>query len=360
MSSSGAVKNLLLIVSLSARPLVLMSVLSAILLGVSTGATTVILEPSGVVFEATPTLVHSDPTASATGRVVTAGSMPYGVDTSGVAHIQTLTGSSACSGALLTSGQHVLTAAHCASADRQVVFEMPGGAITVGVTAAEAHPRWDGLTLHGFDVGILTLANEVDSAVPRYDVNQSLNDLGVTGVAVGYGQAGYGATGAAGGRGSQRAGLIEFEMTGLQANSITNTNTQLTADFDSGLTENDAFGQYFGLNDLGFGADEIGFSSGDSGGPTLIEVEGEWVIAGVASYRMRYANPHGGGATADVDNVSNHSWGEFSVAARVADPEVLSFIEPFTIDVASIPEPSSAILMALSLTVLLVRRHRRR
>lgn len=307
-----------------------------------------------------PVVMTSDTAGS--HQVVSGNS--FGVNTSGVGFIGGAGGGINCTGSLLGSGKHILTAAHCAGTGLQVTFDLPSGRITVPVSASAAHPGWDGQTLHGNDVAVLTLAAEVSSLVPRYDIQRGANALGLAGVFVGFGDSGLGTGGASLARGAQRTGLISYEANGLgELNSelaalITNNQTQLTADFDanSALVTNaslhDGFAVHFGRpSNLGFGADEIGFAPGDSGGPTFIGGQ----IAGVASYVVRL----NGAAVSDVNGIYDYSWGEFSVSTRLADPSIYGFVDTVLAASAPIPEPSEGVLVCLGLVAMLSRRHRR-
>ena len=312
-------------------------------------------------FEFVPTLVHSDAEDPSGGQVVASDAPVYGVDHRGVATLQNASGTTTCGGALLLGGEHILTAAHCAGTAQQASFEIGGDVVTVPVVDRALHPMYDGNVFHGYDVAVLSLDGEAPSDIPRYDVNRSLNDLGITGVAVGYGASGHGAAGATVTAGQKRAGLIEFEINAVQSSVIENAHTMLTADFDSGDPSSDAMALYYGLTpDLGFGDDEIGFAPGDSGSPVFQQQGSGWVIAGVASYLARVPAPDPLIPNADVDATKNGSFGEFSAAARVADPNVLGFVE----DVAGIngfspvPEPSSALLVLLGALGLFGRRRR--
>jgi hypothetical protein len=194
-------------------------------------------------------------------------------------------------------------------------------------------------------------------AVPRYELFTTPGgaELDREIVMVGYGKSGFGATGTSAlpglAEGTKRAGLNRWESFGLGslgAPDFADNDSQLTADFDSGIVANDAFSYFFGTTgpmplgdpmfdgDLGFGPEEVGLSVGDSGGPgfTLPDGEsGEYRIAGVASYTTRLSLTPGGlvtetsgGASSDITSSVNSSWGEFMGHARVADPGNLSFI----------------------------------
>ena len=74
------------------------------------------------------------------------------------------------------------------------------------------------------------------------------------------------------------------------------------------MAANDAYGVFFGINDLGLGDDEVNSASGDSGGPIFIDGK----IAGVTSWGFTPGTPP------DVLSGVNSSFGEFSSDARVS------------------------------------------
>jgi hypothetical protein len=90
-----------------------------------------------------------------------------------------------------------------------------------------------------------------------------------------------------------------------------NNGKQLVADFDNGLSQNDALGALVGITGLGLGSSEGLISKGDSGGPAFIGS----LVAGIASYTGRLS---ASGAVPDIDNTSNSSFGEVAVWQRVS------------------------------------------
>ncbi|MEM8944091.1 MAG: trypsin-like serine protease [Planctomycetota bacterium] len=293
-----------------------------------------------------------------------------GVDLSGVARlfldVDAAVGSGGlCSGSLIGGGDFLLTAAHCVTDEQgdlavidgidgnTATFETAVGTFQVEFSSddVEVHPEYNGDVRDGFDVAVIALGEVMPEDVARYELNSSIVNEAALHLAAGFGRSGDGNTGATLGAGLQRSGFNNFLTVGLPIGNITNQATQLTADFDSGLTENDAFGLFdealFGqsLNDainngLGLGEDEVGIAPGDSGGPTFIQGPAGVVIAGVHSYGLRLELL--GGATSDLDAELNSSFGEFYVDARVSNAELLSFIQA-----ATIPEPSTLAVMCL-------------
>ena len=341
------------------------------------------------------TIAWSDGVVNAVAKplIVTASSPPFGgdrladptdlnttsgLDLSGVARlfldVDPAPGSGgACSGSLLEGGQFVLTAAHCVTNEQGDPAVLDGGdgntatfftADGVVVAPFEAsditvHPQYNGDVRDGFDVAVIDLASVQPSGVARYELNDgSVNEANAH-LAAGYGQSGDGATGATIGAGQLRSGLNNFLATGLPVGQINNGQTQLTADFDSGSTPNDAFAVFgqalFGQplvdpfnSGLGFGADEVGIAPGDSGGPSFLIGPNGPVVTGVHSYGLRLELLNG--VSSDVDGFLNSSFGEFVVDARVADPQMLAFIRS-----VAVPEPT-ALWLVVAAAPLIVRR----
>lgn len=327
----------------------------------------------GLEISASPLIVTSSNGPAGGDKLTTPGVPAYGVNVDGVGRMfvdnnPAIGFGGLCSSSLLWTGQHILTAAHCVTdssgninvidgVDGNVVtFTTPTGVYNAPFTSSMVtkHPSYNGNVFAGYDVAIITLPSTLDPSVTRYSLNTSTTaDLNSTGIAVGFGQSGHGSTGTTIAAGTKRAGLNKFEDDGLPLPGITNNSTQLTADFDSGSSANDAF-PFFGLGsaDLGFGTDEVGTAPGDSGGPTFILDGGTPLIAGVHSYGLRLAFNTPGNPSSDVDGSLNASWGEFWVDARIADAAVLGWIQ------SVVPEPSSTVTLLAGIVMFAIRRRR--
>lgn len=290
-----------------------------------------------------------------------------GINHDGVAQLQIDTnpapGSvSLCTGSLLPTGMHILTAAHCVtdnggnvivgnSDPNLAIFETAGGNQSFAFNAAgvSVHPSYNGNLLNGFDVAVIKLLSAVPGSIPRYQIVGPSAFAASDGSKFGYGRGGHGSVGDTVGipsiPGIKRFGENRYESTGLGGlgvGGITNDDTQMTYDFDNGLPGNDAFNFFFGIADLGKGAgNEVSGAPGDSGGPTFVNDGGTMKVGGVSSYVLRLAFT-GGGGTSDIDGSLNSSFGEFAVDARVANASINSFING-----VAIPEPSPVIYVGL-------------
>lgn len=264
-----------------------------------------------------------------------------------------------CSGALLTTGIHVLTAAHCVTEEPDefpvpvdfepmlvlisgsVTFEGDFGTTVIDIVVSETavHPDWNGDLVRGNDVAILTLEREPPVEIERYDIDRDgSNDVFSVADKVGYGISGFGATGADSGDfpfGDKRNGLNKYDDThdtmwnalGLVPVDDYVPGAVLQYDFDNGKGKNDAFGFFFGNKDNGLGNDEVNSAPGDSGGPSRTSA----LITGITSYGVSLisCNPVGICRTSDVTpGVVDSSFGEFSGDTRVS--KYFSFIDDVT------------------------------
>ncbi|MEM9417445.1 MAG: trypsin-like serine protease [Planctomycetota bacterium] len=329
-------------------------------------------------YEARAHYVTSDGSGT---HVTTPGVNSFGLDHDGVGDLlfsDTSGSTFRCSGALIGGGQYILSAAHCFTdgAGTQTVtsasfsVDTPTGTVSATASTIDIHPMWNGQFFNGYDVAVLTLDTPLNlPGVPIYELNRNFgNELGVQSIKVGYGTSGDGNTGGTIASGTKRAGLNEYEDDGLGTDPVTgdtgiggidNNELVLTYDFDSNFanrndisgtdSDHDAFGFFFGVNDLGFGDDEVGAAPGDSGGATFIDDNGELVIAGITSYGLRLISLIDG-TSSDVDGALNASWGEFGVDTRVSAPGILSFID------GVIPEPGTAAFVFGGWSLILLRR----
>jgi secreted trypsin-like serine protease len=238
--------------------------------------------------------------------------------------IESIEGVISCSGALLPSGIHVLTAAHCIS-DRSGVPSVlslsaefyPSGSNqpeVIEFAGVVPHPSFSGRLQEGSDIGLVVLKHAPSAAIPRYGIYTGSAEIGSEYEVVGFGQNGTGQIEGSDGR--RRRGWNTFDSnmsaTFEEFPGWTGGDGVLVSDFDNGLAANDALGFFYGINGIGLGAREASMAPGDSGAPAFIGDR----IAGVASFRLRLNRTDG--ATSDIDDISNASFGEFNAFTRVS------------------------------------------
>ncbi|EDX72177.1 Trypsin, putative [Coleofasciculus chthonoplastes PCC 7420] len=306
-------------------------------------------------------------------------------DFTGVAFLET--GSSFCSGSLLTGGLHILTAAHCfmnqngqfdlnVVGQTRAIFNLSNESLFTNQPIFEAIAVSDFFIFPGFDLrfsiegdlAILKLSKPASSRIDQYDIYRKTDEIAQNFTIVGYGDTGIGSEGFDPELfdGRKRFGQNQFDafIDVFQGASQLpeeyfpkNTTSQLLFDFDNGNPENDAFGVHFGIHDLGLGNQEVSPGPGDSGGPSfLLDDEGNKLIAGITSFGFsdvwdtdedRIIDiplfPDNPITDVVIEGVANASFGEFAGVTRVStyasfiDDVVAGKVRP----TASVPEPSS-------------------
>ncbi|PLW80731.1 hypothetical protein C0585_01135 [Candidatus Woesearchaeota archaeon] len=169
-----------------------------------------------------------------------------------------------CSGTLLLTGKHVLTAAHCVSDDKgnenlnsgTARFYKDGNIYSVNFDSVTVHPDWDGDILRGNDVAIIELDEEMSTEIERYDIDRTFDEVGNVYSKVGYGISGLGLLGVDRELypfGYKRTGLNKYDSYAdtllsalrMKAGRDYVPNSVLMYDFDDGISAHDAFGFFF-------------------------------------------------------------------------------------------------------------------
>ena len=232
-----------------------------------------------------------------------------------------------CTGSLLPTRFHILTAAHCMLDNSLSVVQsitavfvfadgLPEVPVSVNLNGSTFHPVYDGVSVHGNDLAILQLNSRAPANAPAYDVYRDSDEIGQRFNTVGYGRSGNGNDGQVLPDGIKRDGSNRYEtlaeaLNGTSANPFGpffSAGVLLTFDFDNGLFANDAAGAYLGIVDTGLGLNEVMKAPGDSGGPSFIDGK----IAGVSSFIW-----HLNGLEPDV-STEIASFGEFFMDTRVS------------------------------------------
>lgn len=221
-------------------------------------------------------------------------------------------------GSLLFNGRHILTAAHNVDGNddgevdpgiHQVLFQLPGGNVTINVPAANIliHPSYRTATgvNSTFDLALMRLPAIRPFGAEEYSLYKNSNEKGRTFTIVGYGRTGTGVTGAvAGTSGTKRSGTNQVGALEDLSVPVFGSYRRIRADFDNTPAINatpptsvDRLGDGAGL-----GANEVSSARGDSGGPWFIN----GLIAGV----------HNEGTNANGDGIPSNFSDTFS-AIRV-------------------------------------------
>jgi len=230
------------------------------------------------------------------------------------------------SGTLLSTGRHILTAAHVIDRDVDangdgrndrgdgqvdsgtfsVSFTLPSGVTRTIRDIPAANVRiptgWNGVSSAGSDLAVIELPALAAMTAERHDLYRGSDEASQTMTLVGYGVAGNGAVGtsSASPAGTRRAGQNRFDLT-------SGDGKELLHDFDNGLRANDANGNNNGVRNLGLGTAEATSGSGDSGGGQFIGRR----VAGVT-------RSSGGGTASDTNTAVNDTFGEVGWGTRVS------------------------------------------
>ena len=300
--------------------------------------------------------VDSDPAS----RVIPGNNDFFGpLSLSGVVMVTTTHGS--CSGALIGDFT-VLTAGHCVGSafgaglfnSPQVTFLPPsntggfsGGVNVQGVSSIAVDPSWTGDSTQGNDLAVVHLSQEAPSYATRYSLYTGMAMPTTTPlVLAGFGLTGTGATGATGNFGYLEAGTNEYATTGFDAFSWS-SNLLIGQFYDV----HNALTNALNLLDPYHSIDEVLVAPGDSGGPTFYNGQ----IIGVHDLGICLSAQDSGpcsvppSVSTSLDSYYGQLWADVSVAGNA------SFI-----DSQLAPEPGSAVLIMLGLSLAGWRRLRSR
>jgi hypothetical protein len=241
-------------------------------------------------------------------------------------------GNELCTGTLLPTRRHILTAAHCidGAATVDVNFHLAGGVQSFTVMADNlfVHPNFNITNLGaGRDIGIIELDEDAPDGVASFDIRRAaFTQISVVD-AVGYGVAGEGIEQFL--DGNKRNGSNRYEAFFSAANGL------IMYDFDNGTAENDAIGILTGgtLANVGLGNQEVLGVGGDSGSPTFLNGQ----IVGVHSFRTTLPNGVGD-AVAGI----NGSFGELSVDGLTSANS--AFIDSIIVDGPNAPRITDVLL----------------
>jgi Trypsin len=233
-----------------------------------------------------------------------------------------------CSGSLLAGGQYVLTAGHCVTGgnDTLSATSISVNFANVGLTVVTASyvvdPVWNGSLANGGDLALLKLSTPV-TTIAGYQLDTTASAVGQVVTLAGYGNTGIGGNGyTPGSSGTLYYGLNTY--LGLSADAPTDYLFQYTADGG------------------GVGSQEVMLAPGDSGGASLLNVNGTWQIVGV----------HDFGACTTTGCVFNSSFGQYGGDTSV-------FADQGWLDsVIDAPEPGAIALLSVGLLGLAVVRSR--
>ena len=275
-----------------------------------------------------------------------AGALPYldlGQDQyTGTVQLQ-YNGNRYCTGSLLPSGRHILTAAHCVTDDAgnvypsysndSIQFDGPGGSVDLSFAGVAVNEGWTyDFSTTGHDLAVITLNTAAPDWAERYDLYTG-NAVGQDYTRIGYGGFGWGDVGAqyggitgADGNLLRVFGSNHFDSDNFALCYMLGYNCEgsqvLTSDFDNPFNSaNDLWGNLFLNYDGGNtafvnGATDFESNSapGDSGGTVLVGRQ----LAGITSYGFTLGCSYFDANCTTRNRALNSSWGEGAVDTSVA------------------------------------------
>ena len=286
-----------------------------------------------------------------------------------------------CSGTLLSGGQYVLTAAHCADDNTSpgFIMEISSGiygnvaATTQSIQASNVfvHSGWTGALGDGSDIAVVRLTTPITNAT-GFRLSTT-NDLGKTMLIMGHGTTQLGNIAAATNWNDygwahyawNEADVTDNAFSDAWDGSGSNTYGEgYVYDFDA-LSNPATHNTLQRVSDLrgnpwtssqGLGIPEGLTAGGDSGGGDFFWDGDEWVLAGVHSWGWQFC---GGRITPTCDFTTRNgsSWGDLSGSTAVFSH--VDWITGITGQGAVIPEPGTLALLGLGLAGLAAARRRK-
>ena len=255
-----------------------------------------------------------------------------------------------CTGTLIADDV-VISARHCGvRAGARIIFgdNANGGGIFSSTVQSSFLPEGNGSLLDGGDVAILTLTAPVPAniATPMRLIDETDALEGMTCTVVGYGFNGLGSAGHGDTADGRRwGGENIIDVYGRPATS--NGSNIISTDFDDGTGgANRIFGSSSAPLEF-----EATTSPGDSGGPVLVQIGDEWLIAGVLSGgstgNSRYGDISWWTGTADFRSAIEARGGRFAGSLEVAivggAPDLISPTGGDTMDVVVMSDTESTV-----------------
>jgi Ca2+-binding RTX toxin-like protein/secreted trypsin-like serine protease len=218
-----------------------------------------------------------------------------------------------CTGTLLSTGRHILTAAHCLTNDDTgawdvpmvtVVFETSNGRVLMDVPSSSFHKpsTWDGFNQDGStdDLAIITLPRQAPAGATRHPIYQGTDEVGRWFYEVGYGQSGFVGGGPSVFDGVKRMGTNFFDA------AIGPNSAVLRYDLDR---HPDDWAGAADPSNPSARTNEIIGAPGDSGGPLFLwGPSGQLEVAAVHSASMNNTDHHWGDRASNARVSSHVSW----------------------------------------------------